>query len=1210
MSERVQLTPTQQAAAVDRVGENLALVSGAGCGKTLVLARRFVQLLLRSAGDREALTRFVALTFTDKAAVEMASRVREILLELADQARGDQRRRLLGWLEDLPGARISTIHSFCASVLRTCAIDAALDPGFRVCADPTVTEMLLAEAADEAVLAAIEAGHQDAAELLAYRPYQRIVEHVGLLVGLRGTVDPRDYADAEATLAGWRESFQRDAEQAWADLCADETFARRLAELDRTPCSDPGDKLAIRREIIASAVRAMLDDPAARTAENFQLATARVGGVGSAKAWGKDVPKAVRNQIKRIVAQVKPLGLYAETFGPADRRAAGALAALTRLAENARGLYDRAKRSRGWLDFDDLLDLTGRLLADRPALAAALSEQIDQLLIDECQDTDSLQISLLARLVGAGEGGAPRPRPGRLFVVGDAKQSIYRFRGAQVEVFEDLCRRLGEGARENLDLSFRTHDAGVAFINHLFAAMMGDDYAPIRAHRAESPPQASVEIIIASDSEDYPVSKAASASLAQAAATAQRIREMLDGDEQIVWDRDGQKWRPAAPGDIAVLLARMTGSADYERELQARGIPYHVLAGTGFFRQQEIFDVLNALRVIDNPRDDVAFFGVLRSSLFGLDDNSLMHLAETCDRPYLANLSRADLDDRLAEDQLQSLLAASDLLGRLHRTKDALGIGEVLARLLDATGFEAVLLSQFQGRRMLGNVRLLVQRARAASADGVPLADFITQMNEMVLHEARYEQAAVAAETEGVVRIMTIHKAKGLQFPIVFVPDLNAGHRDREGDLLGRIDWPMTYKLPADDDDAEGTVPLAWRAAALRETGDRRREDVRRLYVAATRHQDHLVFVGADMRTKDGAFKASGSYLAQMDDVLSIARAIDDGASEIPYAGDRFSAALRAVKPKPPRSPGGRAPRGHAMLQAAAGGADLAGKILNAAKGKAAPPLLGTLGPGVGRVELAVTALSEFEHCPMLYQWRYELRVPPSAIRPAPPGPDADRAAAPVSPTSLDPATTGTLLHRCMELLDFGRPQAAAGLIGRAMAEMDLHDTAEADRLADELDCMLRKFRQHPLYAQLAGAGQAFRELDFVLAAGSATLRGQIDLLYQDQAGCWHVVDYKSDRLGAADAAEHAGRYELQMLAYALAVSRQMGRGPTDATLYFLRPAETHTFAMTAEALSAADERIAALADRLAAARRTGQFDRHEGPACVSCPFGPLCGVP
>ncbi|KKK62829.1 hypothetical protein LCGC14_3000420, partial [marine sediment metagenome] len=365
-------------------------------------------------------------------------------------------------------------------------------------------------------------------------------------------------------------------------------------------------------------------------------------------------------------------------------------------------------------------------------------------------------------------------------------QSIYRFRGARSEVFTDLCGRFGE-ARIALSRSFRTHPAGAAFVNHVFGRLM-DDYEPITSARDESPPDASVEILLA-ECEDTSADGMAEA---QAEVLAQRVAEMI-GREKRVWDREAGQWREVRAGDVAILFARMTKSLQYERALQQRGVPYHVLSGSGFFQQQEIYDCVNALAAIDNPSDDVALFGVLRGGMFGLDDNVLAHVARAVRPPYFHRLIDPAVAKRLTGPQAEQLAFAHAVLARLGRIKDAIGPAGVLEALLGRTGYAATLLSGLNGPQRLGNVHRLLHAARSAHLAGdLSLADFVRRIGEFVLAESRHEQAAVTGEGEDVVRILTIHKAKGLEFPVVFIPDLNVGARGPDSRMLFRHDWGLT----------------------------------------------------------------------------------------------------------------------------------------------------------------------------------------------------------------------------------------------------------------------------------------------------------------------------------------------------------------------------------------------------------------------------------
>ena len=1224
MNEAFELTPAQQAAGVDRIGESLALLSGAGCGKTFVLARRFTELLLADRGDGDdALSRLVALTFTEKAAVEMSQRVRAILTALAESAQGQTRRKLLRWIDELPEARISTIHGFCSSLLRSRAIEAGVDPSFTVCADSLLASRLADESADRALLAAVEAQHAGAVRLLETYTFTQLAEAMAVILDRRTAFSADHYADAERIVERWDGRVRHLRDEAWARMDADADLRQMLDDLAAFECTDDGDRLLPIRDELLDAAGWILADRAERTVGSFaRVNDVRAGNCGSDRNWGSErgSAKRVRHAMKAVIQAVDQYALHAEDLGEADRQAAAALAALVELAGRAQAIYAAEKRKRGLLDFTDLLAKTEQLLRDRPGVRRGLAERIGQLLIDECQDTDAFQVAMLSRLVlPEADDPSAAPTPGRLFVVGDPKQSIYRFRGAQVEVFADLCDRLGPDNTERLDLSFRTHGAGVAFVNDLFARLMGDDYSPVEARRAACPPAPSVEIVLAGIPGGQ-VTSAAEASAAQAGATAQRIREMLDAGERIVWDRQAETWRQVQAGDIAILFARMTNSLEYERQLQNRGVPYYVVAGSGFFRRQEVLDVLNALGVVDNAFDDVAFMGVLRSGLFALDDNALMHLAEAMEPPYLPALTEAVaagklddmLGDRLGEVRLAALKEAVNLLGGLGRLKDALGVDRVTERLLAATGYEAALLAQQQGKRMLGNVRLLLDRARSAGAQGTVLADFLTQMKDLVLHEARYEQAAVAGEADNVVRIMTIHKAKGIEFPVVILPDLNAARRTGGDDLLVRSDWGLTWRSaggrPYEDEDAP--EPLSARLARTMETRDQHAEDIRKWYVAVTRHEDHLVLVGADWRGADGQFRSGGCFMSQMDEHLHIADAVDEGRQTIPYADGRYVAAVRrwhglsggAVAPAQAESLGhrGPVPTGRRMMDAAEDAADLARAIVAAGGDRAAaPPLVGPVSPDIGTVALAVSTLGAFERCEMFYNWRYTLRVPEVATaRPAPGAP---------APAPLDPATLGTLYHRCMELLDVTDPQPAETLVERAAGELDLLDVPGLDRVAAEFETMLADFGQHDLCRSLAGARADLRELDFEMQVGSALLRGQIDLLFQDAHRAWHIVDYKSDRVGPEGAAAHAEPYQLQMLTYALAAAKHLGQPPTDAMLYFLRPSAVCRIDTSAAAIARAEDRIGGIARRLITAARSGQYARCSPSGCTACPYRPLC---
>jgi ATP-dependent helicase/nuclease subunit A len=1227
MSGEPSLTPVQQAAGVDRLADNIALCSGAGCGKTLVLARRFAELLRSRPEVEDPLPNFVALTFTEKAAVEMSQRVRRTLLEFAGDASPSLRSRCRRWLEALPEARISTIHGFCASLLRSWAVEAGLDPSFAVAAEnDLVIRRLSAESAEEVVLDALENGDPAVADLIERNQLGPLTGHVHALASMRTECDLEDYKDPRRTLANWTRAVEQTRRSLWFAACRDGELDRMANELAAIPCRDQGDLIAAARERLLSALGAALKSPEPPSAGAFAAALGISLQGGRAGAWGGKEPLAqAKALLGELRERLKPLALCGESMGEADRRAAEDLGALARLAEKTRRRYDAAKRSRGLVDFTDLLERAGRLLA-QPAVAQAVAGQVHQLLLDEAQDTDAFQISMIERLL-FGDAGAPLP-PGRLFLVGDPKQSIYRFRGARVEAFESLCRRLGEHSRLWLDRSFRSHRGLVAFVNHLFAGLMGGEYARIEAHRDESPPGPCVEVLLAAGATDSPLKNAACAGRAQAALAAQRIREMVENGERIV--REGNDWRAARYGDVAILFSRMTDSLQYERELALRGVPYYVVAGTGFFQQQEVLDLLSALAAIDNPYDDVSLIGALRSSLFGLDDNAMARLALSLEPPYFEKLSGTALESAPAllagmdAGPRGALRDAVEVLRALARRKDAVPIDSTIAELLDATGYEAVLLCQPQGRRKVANVRRLMELARPGAAGPLSLAEFIAEMRQRIIDQSRHEQAAVVTETDDVVRLMTIHKAKGLEFPVVILPDLSAGRETRWPALLHRPDTGLVCRSAqpangtADPDEGganggdESAAPLAYRVACALEAEDLRKEDIRRLYVAATRAMDHLTLIGADWRDKVGRLKEPLSHMRLLDHHLGIDRCLQaDGRLEYHDAGRTYYGVVRGIVPSPPSRRAGARSEGRRMLDAARSPAALADAILSTATAAPAPPLLGPP-PETARLELGVAAMSDFGHCPMLYRWRHELRVPP---RRASAAPAASGAAPAVQPAGgLEGAELGTFLHRCMELLDFNRPQPADALVRLASADMENAGDIDVSELARSFQPMLESFLRHPLGKRVAAAKKRMTELAFVLDEGPLRLSGKIDLLWQGEDSLWHIVDYKSDRASGADLAEYASLYELQMAAYALAASRGLGGAKgaasrlADADLYFLRLGKVHSLPAASDTASAR-RLLSEAASRFLDARRKGEYPPCRDPACAHCDYSDYCAA-
>jgi ATP-dependent exoDNAse (exonuclease V) beta subunit len=690
---------------------------------------------------------------------------------------------------------------------------------------------------------------------------------------------------------------------------------------------------------------------------------------------------------------------------------------------------------------------------------------------------------------------------------------------------------------------------------------------------------------------------------------------MFSSGEKRVRDRETGEWRPARFGDVAVLFSRMTHTEPYERELQRAQIPYHVIGGAGFFQREEVTDLLNALQAIETPFDDVAVAGVLRSGLCGLDDNDLTRLGRALRGSWLPALQaafdgenvplRRSIEQALTTSRRAALERTVSLLGRLRAAKDALGPARILAELIDGTGFEAQLAGQFEGRRQVGNVRKLEALARSADRSGLNLAAFIEQVRSQALQQQREEQAQVVSENEDVVRLMTIHCAKGLEFPVVVLPDLDAGG-GRATPLLACEGWGWVLNASPDDAAAkQASVPLS-HALALREDKRRQREEaVRRFYVAVTRHEDFLIFLAPYRRHKElDTLGRPHTPLHWLGQVFSLEAAMRAGRTELPYgpAGE-YRLAVRVETGRRPEPLG--TPRESPLAKAGlltAGPESLAetlrceGSLTDPAGvgDNARLALLGPLGPHIGRGALAVTALNVFRSCPQRFRWEYELRCP---APPAGPG---------RAPAGVDAAEEGTFYHQCMERLEWDEADPAAAA-RRAAQEVPLPAGGQPDVLIARLAEMLKTLRESELGGRIASARRRLPEVDFLLEVGPLTLRGQIDLLFQDARGRWAVVDYKSDRVAGGEIADRGGHYRLQLLTYALAAQRHLGEEIAEAGLYFLRPGALWRAECDPGALAGADAKLRELGEALLAARRSGSWPRRDDENCRSCPYAGLC---
>jgi ATP-dependent helicase/nuclease subunit A len=842
----------EQVRALEVSGSSVALSAGAGTGKTFVLAERFVRAL--EGPDARPLGRVVALTFTNKAARELRERIRRECRARLEHGEDPLRWRAV--LRGLEAARIGTFHAFCGDVLRRHAIEAGVDPGFAVL-DESIALSIRQEALAKTLREALTGRDADLIDLAVEYGLGMVRQSIDNLLANRSAGEIRDWADREP----------RSLVDAWVRIWNEEVQPELMASFRETlrPCLELIDgnefdnpKVRARLGELREAV-ARLEVPGdpVPTLERIGEA-AKVQGL-TAKTWpSPEIYESIKDLFGSIRDEIKKLKKLLPWCEPATMAAASQGLKFARLTVKARETYDQAKRNRGGIDNDDLLLLTRDLLNGPSSLARdALASSVDLVLVDEFQDTDPVQAEILERLAG------PGLLDGKLFLVGDVKQSIYRFRGARPELFGNYRERFPSQGRLELSANFRSVPAILAFANALFASTFTEANSALRPGSEtvaiDDDATPAVEFLWGSNEANEASKPDANARRKdEARRIARHLKTRLDQGWTIV-DPGDKQLRPANQGDIAFLFRSLSDASDYEQALVAEGLDYHVVGGSGFYAQQEVLDLINVLTAVEDPLDAVSLAGALRSPFFSISDDALFWIAtERFGQPHegLQRCSGTWLE-KLSEVDRPRAERARRLLDRWRGVKDQLPIAGLVDRILTESGYEAALIGEFLGDRKRANARKLVQMARRFDEQGgFTLADFVARLRADLRGATKETQAATTDEEGEIIRLMSIHQAKGLEFPIVVLPDLD---RKRPGELkrvafdpeLGPLVNPVIEAGPGDDgEEVESGDCLGWTIHRHRERLADDAEALRLFYVAVTRARNALVISSATEPSK------------------------------------------------------------------------------------------------------------------------------------------------------------------------------------------------------------------------------------------------------------------------------------------------------------------------------------------------------------------------
>lgn len=1069
---------------------NVVVVAGAGTGKTTLLVNRLVYLLMKEP-DPVLITQVVALTFTNKAATEMKVRLRERLAVLARPESDSMRShdggavscselqtryrlsvdtiaaRAQAALDDIEKAQIGTLHSFAAHLLRLHPLESGVDPDFK--------------------------------------------EDDGLRFEEQFTAAWDCWLDQELSRIGQQHHL-------WRSVLSSTTL-EAVKPLARSLCSELIDLGALQEQVRSMVVTSAIahwiqqmgvetqqllqkyDRPKRRKVEHMLAATASLMQLVAAKGllgrqdltaaereWlGKDLGSTVGGWGKGDFKEAAALIQTAQQLLAVDHAFLNEL--LTLLIPLVRNIRETFAR-QGWLSFDGLLARARTLLLEHPSARERIKRDYRAVLVDEFQDTDPVQYEIILAVSerqGSRAAHWPEMRlePGKLFIVGDPKQSIYAFRRADIEAFDRVVEKITAdgGIVQTLTTNFRSDAAVLEPVNEIFDRLFerrplvqpANVRLEVRPQRRPASIEPGVCLSVTTPNGEAETLDAAGATRAESEVLAR-------------WLTDEILNRPTMkPGNVALLFRKLTQADAYLDALRRHDIPYVIEGEKHFYRRPEVIDLVNLLRVLDHPHDEIALTGLLRSPLGGLTDRELYELKQAGHFNYL----RTSCLEEWPHVRAAAVLRLYEHLAQLHRAIALLPLAEAIELMFDRLPILDLAAASLHGEQAVANLMKVKQTAASlADRPNMTLRGFVELMTARLEEQPDESESPLAEESLEAVHVLTIHKAKGLEFPVVVLPGLHQGSGRERGVPQISYDWSSgTYGLSLDGHWSLGSL-LVRQKLRLREEAERRRV----LYVGMTRAKELLLLSGGITTRSVGETVfdllqniGTGEIGTASTEVLKI------GGSAIPHR------VIRAPERKRPRRPVDR------MADAA------------------------LIDPREIAERWAIRTA----------RWT-EIRETPHHLTPTTAG---KRGVVIGEMRSVRQdmeigRLAGVAAHRLLERWDFSQDPSGLSVqvAGAVQATLGPAGHSHAGAVAESVKDLLATFGRSEAYARLRSSKILGREVPFIMPWGDRqVMEGVIDLIYRLDGELW-ITDYKTDMVSPDRAPARAEEYRTQSEVYKAAV--------------------------------------------------------------------------
>jgi ATP-dependent helicase/nuclease subunit A len=828
----------EQKRVVFALDKHVLVAAGAGSGKTRVLVERYVQTLLHNL--ELSPSNIVAVTYTKRAASEMRNRIKARLDELiASTADPHTKERLLSFRLQIDSALIGTIHSLCDSILRTFPEEANVDPAFEVL-ETLDSQELIRESIEQALL---ELSDSDLGvqQLLSQYDIGSVIGWIKKTMGRRAEFEAA-YKSLPGLSAQDLRSYGENLLRSVQDMCCEKVLKHNKLNsyLDFASGFDPS---AVRNEKLGIALNTVLavrkrlsiaTSPAEQFACLKEIAQLKFSG---GRRSGDE--KVLEDQLRELCIWINELvAEIPEQLNELDEESFALTPALIASHERALEIYKGKKQKLKALDYHDQIEEAYGLLKDPNSRARQhFNEHLVAVLVDEFQDTNSLQSEIIGFLAG------PRAR---VLLIGDEKQSIYKFQGADLSVFASWTNSFaqdgekfpfnweGERLLETLSLSFRGHPGLTVFINNVFQRVLNGQglmrkyhagYRELVAAREGNVEARTHLVHFYSDP-----TGAQSAISGEGEAVATWIKDMVQAGTPIM-DESGSLHQ-AEYGDFAVLLPQHSSFLQFEEAFSFFGLPYASMGGKSFLSTQEVFDLENLLAFISGPLNDQALFGILRSPFFGVSDDVLQILFNSRQKSESLWKTLTCATSDLVDEKLKR---ATEILNVLLQAAQRISLPDLLRKAIELTGYDVTILSLPSGKRRSRNVWKFISMAE--EQESLTVSQFLHRLD--TARTAGVEERAAPLDAGNSIKLMTIHQAKGLEFPIVVLPCMDTAVNPSFGGTDSKLIFHPEYGIAFNT--GEGKEKSAYFQVCKFFQDELEAAEKRRLfYVAASRARDHL----------------------------------------------------------------------------------------------------------------------------------------------------------------------------------------------------------------------------------------------------------------------------------------------------------------------------------------------------------------------------------